>query len=343
MKLKQNIWSNVLNMHSQDNYILEVLDLKKYFPVQKSFLERVFSRKLQYVQAVDKISFKVKRGEIFTLAGESGCGKTTTGKLIARLIDPTEGKILFEEKEVTFLEKEELRMFRKNVQIIFQDPYASLNPRMKIGDAVGHPLEIHQIARGDEKKKIVLEMLEKVGLEPAKKFYQAYPYELSGGQRQRAAIARAMILNPAFVVADEPISMIDVSLRAKILELMLQLKEEKNLTYLFITHDLAVAKYISDWIAIMYLGKIVEMGRREKIFSSPYHPYTRALLSAIPVPNPRAKREYVELKGEVPSSINPPSGCRFHPRCNFVMAKCYSLQPTLRLVDRDHQVSCHLY
>ncbi len=324
---------------------LEVVGLKKYFPVQKSFLERVFSRKLEYVQAVNGVSFRVKRGQVFSLVGESGCGKTTTGRLIVRLIDPTDGRIFFKNEEVTSWQGEKLREFRKFVQIIFQNPYASLNPRMKIGEAVGHPLEIHRLATGEQKKRLVVQILEKVGLEPAEKFYNLYPFELSGGQRQRVAIARAMILNPELVVADEPISMIDVSLRAKILELMLSLKNERNLTYVFITHDLAVAKYISDWIAIMYLGEIVEIGRKEDIFSNPCHPYTKALLAAIPVPDPKKAKKEIQLKGEVPSSINPPSGCKFHPRCNFAMKKCRSLVPLLHPLNKDgnHQVACHLF
>ena len=321
--------------------IIKVINLKKYFPVQKSFLERLFARKIDYVKAVDGINFEIEKGEVFTIAGESGCGKTTTGRLVTRLIDPTDGKIFFKEKDITFLKGEELRRLRRHIQIIFQDPYASLNPRMKIGEIVGHPLQIHEIATGEEKKKLVLEMLEKVDLKPAEKFYEMYPHQLSGGQRQRVAIARAMILNPEFIVADEPISMIDVSLRAKILELMTELKEEYDLTYLFITHDLAVAKYISDRIAIMYLGKIVEMGRKELIFSNPLHPYTTALLSAIPVPNPKIKRKRIELRGEVPSSINIPPGCRFHPRCPYKEDICTKEEPQLVEVEKEHYVACH--
>jgi len=321
---------------------VRVEHLKKYFPVQKSFLEQLFARRMNYVKAVDDISFSVEKGEIFTLAGESGCGKTTTGRVVIRLLEPTAGKIYFNETDITKLKGEKLRLLRKKMQIIFQDPYASLNPRMKIGDAIGHPLEIHGLARGEEKRKKVLEVLHKVGLTPPEQFINLFPHQLSGGQRQRVALARSIILNPEFIVADEPVSMIDVSLRTTIIDLMLNLRKDLGLTYLFITHDLAVAKYISDRIAIMYLGKIVEMGKKEEIFLNPTHPYTQALLSAIPVPNPKRKRKKIELKGEVPSAINIPSGCRFHPRCPYKTRKCVKKEPPLVEITKDHFVACHL-
>jgi peptide/nickel transport system ATP-binding protein len=324
---------------SQDE-ILRVEHLKKYFPVEKSFLEKTFTRNRHFVKAVDDVSFSVSKGEIFTLAGESGCGKTTTGKLAVRLIPPTSGKIFFDCVETTSLDDESLRMLRRKMQIIFQDPYASFNPRMRIGDAVGHPLEIHGIADPDEKKKSVMEILDRVGLSPPEKFLDLYPYQMSGGQRQRAAIARALILRPEFVVADEPVSMIDVSLRTAIIDLMLNLRKDFGLTYLFVTHDLAVAKYISDRIAIMYLGRIVEIGDRETIFSDPLHPYTQALLSAIPVPVPERKRKQIALVGDVPSAIDIPTGCRFHTRCSYADKTCKEAERELIQVSQNHYVAC---
>jgi len=322
--------------------IVKVEHLTKYFPVQKSFLEQLFTRELSYVKAVDDVTFSIKSGEFFTLAGESGCGKTTTGRVIVKLLEPTSGKIYFNGADITKLKGEKLRLLRRKMQIIFQDPYASLNPRMKIIDAVGHPLEIHGLAKGEEKKKKVLEVLEKVGLTPPEQFINLYPHQLSGGQRQRVALARSIILKPEFMVADEPVSMIDVSLRSTIIDLMLSFRKELGLTYLFITHDLAVAKYISDKIAIMYLGKIVEMGHKEPLFRNPMHPYTQALLSAIPVPNPERERKRIELAGEVPSAIDIPTGCRFHPRCPYRTDKCSKEEPQLIEVEKGHFLACHL-
>jgi peptide/nickel transport system ATP-binding protein len=323
--------------------MVRVENLKKYFPVQKSFLEQLFARRMSYVKAVDDVTFSIKRGEIFTLAGESGCGKTTTGRLIVKLLEPTSGKILFNGSDITHLRGEKLRVLRRKMQIIFQDPYASLNPRMRIGDAVGHPLEIHGLAKGEEKRKMILNVLEKVGLTPPEQFINLYPHQLSGGQRQRIALARSIILKPEFIVADEPVSMIDVSLRTTIIDLMLEFRKEMGLTYLFITHDLAVAKYISDRIAIMYLGKIIEMSSKENLFLNPLHPYTQALLSAIPVPNPKRKRKVVELTGEVPSAIHIPSGCRFHPRCPYRKNECIEKEPQLMKIEENHLVACNLY
>jgi len=321
--------------------LVEVRKLKKWFPVQKSFIEALVARRLDYVRAVDGVNFDILRGEVFGLAGESGSGKTTTGRLILRLVEPTEGEIRFDGQDILSLNDEEMRKLRRRMQIIFQDPYASLNPRMKIGDGIGHALEIHGIAHGSAKREMVLNLMEKVGLTPAATLYEKYPHQLSGGQRQRAVIARALILTPELVVADEPIAMADVSVRALLLELMMRLKEEFDLTYLFITHDLATAKYICDRIAIMYLGVIVEMGPLREVYAHPLHPYTTALLAAVPVPDPRARRKRTLPKGEIPNPINPPPGCRFHPRCPVAMEICHMEAPALVAVGNDHLVACH--
>jgi len=328
------------------NILLEVRNLKKYFPVERSLIERFLASvkgKREFVHAVDDISFDIIGGETFCLVGESGCGKTTTGRLVVRLLKPTSGSILFEGNDISYLPEKKLRPYRRRMQIIFQDPYTSLNPRMRVGKIVSHPLEIHGIASGKEIKELVLEMLSKVGLSPPDYFYEKYPHELSGGQRQRVAIARALILKPKFIVADEPTSSLDVSIRSKILKLLLDLKREYNLTYLYITHDLATAYYICDRIAVMYLGKIVELGPADMVLEEPLHPYTNALISAIPLPDPKLSksREKIKLKGEVPSPINPPPGCRFHPRCPYATSICKVEEPKLVRVSGEHYVACH--
>ena len=276
-----------------------------------------------FVHAVDGVSFTLKPGEIFGLVGESGCGKTTTGRAVLRLLDPTSGSIKFEGTNITRLKEERLRHLRTRMQIIFQDPHASLNPAMSIGRAIGHPLKIHGLAwREEDVKKQVLEAMREVGLTPEEQLYDMYPSDASGGQKQRAVIARAMILKPQLIVADEPVAMLDMSIRAKVLGLMLDLKKKYNLTYLFITHDLATAKFLCDRIAIMYLGRIVETGLASEIYKDPKHSYTRALLQAIPVPDPRRRSPKILPKGEVPDAVNPPMGCRFHPRCPAVLPTC---------------------
>jgi len=332
----------VQDLTGNGDYILQVEHLQKYHPIEKSFLEKMFTRNRHFLKAVDDVNFQIRRGEIFTLAGESGCGKTTTGKLVLGLTSPTAGKILFDNVDISAIHGEALRNLRRKMQMIFQDPYASFNPRMKIGDSVGHPLEIHKLAKGKEKQEQVYKVLERVGLSPARKFAELYPHQMSGGQRQRAAMARSLILQPEFIVADEPVSMIDVSLRTAIIDLMLDLQRDLGLTYLFITHDLAIAKYISDRIAIMYLGKIVEIGDKNAIFSEPLHPYTKALLAAIPVPNPERKRKESVLIGDVPSAVHIPSGCRFHTRCRYCEGACKEQEPHLLEVSSNHLVACDL-
>jgi peptide/nickel transport system ATP-binding protein len=320
--------------------LLEVADLKKYFPVEKGFIDKLLTLQKSFVHAVDDVSFSMDRGDILGLVGESGSGKSTTGRLCLKLIEPTSGKIVFDEVDLSQLNGEKLRRFRRNMQLIFQDPNASLSPRIKIGEAIRHALSLQGIGTQHEQTDRTRAMLERVGLTPWSNFYDRYPHQLSGGQRQRVVIARALVLNPRFVVADEPIAMVDVSVRAQILELMLELKKEFDLTYLFITHDLAMANYVCQTIAIMYLGKILEIGPKQEVFERPLHPYTLALLSSIPVPDPKAKLERIIPKGEIPSPINPPKGCRFHPRCPYTQTVCSEREPQLEEIKPNHRVAC---
>jgi len=323
--------------------LIEVKNLKKYFEVERDLIQKLSSKTKKYVRAVDGVNFDIKRGEVFGLVGESGSGKTTTGRLIINIISPTEGSILFDGVDLIKLSKRELKHFRRRMQVIFQDPYASLNPRMKIGKTLMQPLEIHRIGTPREREEKALELLEKVGLTPPEIIFTKYPHQLSGGQRQRVVIARALILNPDFVLADEPVAMADVSMRVLLLELMMDLKKEFNLTYLFITHDLATAKYVCDRIAIMYLGKIMELGPLRDVFQNPLHYYTKALLAAIPIPDPDHKRKVDIPKGEIPNPIDPPTGCRFHPRCPYKMDICEKVEPDLKMIEKEHYVACHMY
>jgi len=316
--------------------MIRVENLKKYFPVQKSVIEVLFSRRRDYIRAVDGISFEIKKGEVLSLVGESGCGKTTTGRILVGLETPTSGRILFKGKDITKLNKEEYRVIRRYIQMIFQDPYASLNPRMKIGEHLEDALIVHGIARGDEAKELAMQMLDRVRL-PAEQFYDRMPYQLSGGQRQRVAIARAMILKPEFVVADEPVSMIDVSLRAAILDLLMSFKKEYNLSMLFITHDLSVARLVGDRIAVMYLGKIVEIGETREVLHNPKHPYTAALLSSVPSFIKKPKK--IEIIGDIANPLEIPTGCRYHPRCPFAKEKCRREEPELN--GGKHAFACH--
>ncbi len=329
-------------MTTTTDNLVEVRNLKKWFPVQQTLLDRIFTRKQQYIRAVDGVNLAIRRGEVFGLAGESGSGKTTTGRVILGLTPPTEGVVHFDSVELTALKRDELRRLRRRMQVIFQDPMASLNPRMSLGTTIGYGLQIHAPEMSaDERRDTVIEIMEKVGLAPAQFFYNKFPHQTSGGQRQRAVIARALITQPDLVLADEPIAMADVSVRALLLDLMNDLKREFNLTYLFITHDLATAKYICDRIGIMYLGKLVEVGDLREVYANPLHPYTRALLAAVPVPNPHQRRTEAMPRGEIPNPINPPSGCRFHPRCPLADKSCEVQEPELVELRPGHWVACH--
>lgn len=324
--------------------ILKVVNLKKWFPVRLGFWTTLFSRKQLFVKAVDGISFNIQQGELFGLAGESGSGKTTTGRVILRLTEPTDGMIFFEGKDITNLSYEELKPLRRKMQIIFQDPYESLNPRMTIMDIISEPLRVQGLDREVDVEEAVRSALEDVQLVPPEEFMYRFPHELSGGQRQRVAVARALVLGPKFIVADEPVSMLDVSIRAEVLNLMLDLAQKHEVAFLYITHDLALARHICHRIAIMYLGKIMELGQMDDIVKEPLHPYTQALMRAVPVPDPTARRTEVVIKGEIPSPINPPSGCRFHTRCiQYIGDICRKKEPKLVEVQKDRYVACHLY
>jgi oligopeptide/dipeptide ABC transporter ATP-binding protein len=316
--------------------VLEVTNLKKLFPVKKGVLRRTVGQ----VYAVDDVTFQIGEGETLGMVGESGCGKSTVARTVLRLIEPTDGSIRLDGHDVTRLGKHDMRPYRRQMQIIFQDPFSSLNPRMSAGDIVGEPLQVHDIAHGKEKQKLVGEIFDQVGLRRSQ--MSAFPHEFSGGQRQRISIARALSLNPKLIVADEPVSALDVSIQAQVINLMMDLQREKRLSYLFIAHDLAVVEHISHRIAVMYLGKIVEYADKRTLFTNPQHPYTEALLSAVPVPNPKLKRAKRLLQGDVPSPINPPPGCAFHTRCPYAEARCKVEMPKLVEISPGHGVSCHL-
>lgn len=327
-------------MSQEKEVLVQVTNLKKHFPI----LRGIIRRQVAAVQAVDGVSFDIYKGETLGLVGESGCGKSTTGRTILQLLKPTDGDVEFQGRDLTALTKNELRKARRNMQMIFQDPYASLNPRMSVGRIIGEPLDIHNIGNAKSRAERIQELLKVVGLNPY--FINRYPHEFSGGQRQRIGIARALATNPSFIVADEPISALDVSIQAQVVNLLDDLKADLGLTYLFIAHDLSMVRYISDRVAVMYLGRIVELTNRDELYEHPLHPYTQALLSAIPIPDPdkEAKRQRIILKGDVPNPANPPPACRFHTRCAYATDICKEIDPEFRNLgteDEPHMVACH--
>lgn len=327
-----------VQLDSSDRPILQVSGLKKYFPIKKGIL----SRQVGAVKAVDDVSFSVKKGETLGIVGESGCGKSTTARLIIRLLEATEGSILFEGKDITKLNSSDMRNTRRDIQMIFQDPYASLNPRWTTERTLLEPMRVYEIGSRAERKDRVAQLLEDVGLNPG--YAKRYPHEFSGGQRQRIGIARALVLNPKLVIADEPVSALDISIQAQVINLLQELQEEYDLTYLFISHDLSVVEHISDRVVVMYLGRIVEFAEKEKLFADPLHPYTQALMSAVPeVHSVGNKRERIILQGDVPSPADPPSGCPFHTRCPYVLDICKKMAPRLEEAASGQYVACHIY
>jgi peptide/nickel transport system ATP-binding protein len=322
---------------NEPEHLLQVKNLKKYFPINKG----LFSGQKRYLRAVDGVSFNLDKGKTVGIVGESGCGKTTMGRTILRLYDVTEGEILFEGKDIANLKGEKLRKIRPNMQMIFQDPYSSLSPRLPIGQIIGEAVQVHKIVPKADPKDYVIDIMKKCGLQPH--YYDRYPHEFSGGQRQRICIAKALALQPKLVICDEPVSALDVSIQAQVINLFMDLQQQDNYAYIFISHDLSVVEHISDEVGVMYLGNMVEYGKKKDLFSNPMHPYTEALFSAVPVPDPDVKMNRIILQGDIPAPANPPSGCKFHTRCSKCMDICKEVEPKFKDYGNGHCVACHLY
>lgn len=328
---------NVAVKGGEEKYILEVNNLKEYFPISKSLMKK----NTVYLKAVDGVSLRLREGQTIGIVGESGCGKTTLGRTILRLYEPTDGEIIFECQHIEKLKGEALRKVRPNFQMIFQDPYSSLSPRMTVGEIVGEAVKVHKIVPESEYKDYIVDIMKKCGLQPH--YFDRYPHEFSGGQRQRICIAKALALKPKLVICDEPVSALDVSIQAQIINLFKDLQETERLSYIFISHDLSVVEHISDEVGVMYLGNMVEYGSKREMFDNPLHPYTKALFSAIPIPDPETKIKRIVLQGDIPSPANPPKGCKFHTRCNECMSACKLLEPEFRDAGGGHMVACHKY